>query len=112
MIIDGYLDSRQIRDVSIYDILGRKEAKIDIDEISGYINNKTILVTGAGGSIGSEICRQILSYKPKRLVLVDIYENNVYDLENELKFIYKDDLPWIFQSAPRLQGMSWSPVRA
>jgi FlaA1/EpsC-like NDP-sugar epimerase len=93
LIIDGYLDSRQIRDVSIYDILGRKEAKIDIDEISGYINNKTILVTGAGGSIGSEICRQILSYKPKRLVLVDIYENNVYDLENELKFIYKDDLP-------------------
>ena len=67
LIIDGYLDSRQIRDVSIYDILGRKEAKIDIDEISGYINNKTILVTGAGGSIGSEICRQILSYKPKRL---------------------------------------------
>ena len=93
LIIDGYLDSRQIRDVSIYDILGRKEAKIDIDEISGYINNKTILVTGAGGSIGSEICRQILSYKPKRLVLVDIYENNVYDLENELKFIYEDDLP-------------------
>ena len=70
-----------------------KKQKIDIDEISGYINNKTILVTGAGGSIGSEICRQILSYKPKRLVLVDIYENNVYDLENELKFIYKDDLP-------------------
>ncbi len=93
LIIDGYLDSRQIRDVNIYDILGRKEAKIDIDGISGYINNKTILVTGAGGSIGSEICRQILSYKPKRLVLVDIYENNVYDLENELKFIYKDELP-------------------
>ncbi len=93
LIIDGYLNSRQIRDVNIYDILGRKEAKIDIDGISGYINNKTILVTGAGGSIGSEICRQILSYKPKRLVLVDIYENNVYDLENELKFIYKDELP-------------------
>lgn len=93
LVIDGYLDSRHVRDVDIYDILGRQETKIDVDGISGYINRNVILVTGAGGSIGSEICRQILKYKPEKLVLVDIYENNVYDLENELKGLYGNNLP-------------------
>ncbi len=93
LVIDGYLDARHVRDVDISDILGRKETKLDVDGISGYIKKNTVLVTGAGGSIGSEICRQILKYKPEKLVLVDIYENNVYELEQELKRFYGNDLP-------------------
>lgn len=83
-IIDDRVSIKNIRDVSIEDLLGREEIKLKIDEISSYLENKIVLVTGAGGSIGSELCRQITKFKPKKLILLDIYENNVYDLQQEL----------------------------
>lgn len=75
-----------LRDVEIEDILGRDPIKLDNKNIESLIKEKVILVTGAGGSIGSELCRQIVKYKPQKLVMLDIYENNLYDIEQELKF--------------------------
>jgi FlaA1/EpsC-like NDP-sugar epimerase len=78
------------RDVKVEELLGREAVKLDCREISGYLRNKTILVTGGGGSIGSELCRQIAKYEPERLLILDIYENNAYDLQNELKYLYPE----------------------
>lgn len=89
-LIDGQVSIKEIRDVQIEDLLGRDEVELNIDEISVYIKDKKILVTGGGGSIGSELCRQIAMFKPKELCVLDIYENNTYDLQNELKRKYKD----------------------
>ena len=72
--------------------MGRDEIKLDTEKISGYLKDKTILVTGGGGSIGSELCRQIARFHPKRIVVFDIYENNAYDLQNEMKMRYGDAL--------------------
>jgi FlaA1/EpsC-like NDP-sugar epimerase len=83
---------KKIRNVSIEDLLGREELKLNIDEISDYIKNEVVLVTGGGGSIGSELCRQLARFEPKKLLILDIYENNAYDLQNELKYIYKGKL--------------------
>lgn len=91
-LINEKVTIRQIRNVSIEDILGREEVKLNLDEISGYIRDKIVLVTGGGGSIGSELCRQIAKFQPEKLLILDIYENNAYDLQNELKYIYKDKL--------------------
>ncbi len=77
-----------LRDVQIEDILGREPVKLDNTKIESLIKNHTILVTGGGGSIGSELCRQIMKYQPKKLVMLDIYENNLYDIELELKAKY------------------------
>lgn len=74
-----------LRDIEIEDLLGRDAIKLDNKNIESLIKNKTILVTGAGGSIGSELCRQIVKYEPEKLVMLDIYENNLYDIEQELK---------------------------
>lgn len=73
-----------IRNVNINDLLGRGELYLNNEEIGGYLTGKTIMVTGAGGSIGSELVRQIMQFTPKRLVLLDIYENNMYDLQQEI----------------------------
>lgn len=73
-----------IRNVNIEDLLGREEIVLDNQELSAHISHKTILITGGGGSIGSELCRQIASFKPDTLVIFDIYENNAYDIQNEL----------------------------
>lgn len=89
-IIDGKVNISNIRDVSIEDLLGREEVKVDLNEISSYLTDKTILVTGGGGSIGSELCRQIAKFSPKKLVILDIYENSVYDIQIELNKKYKD----------------------
>lgn len=75
-----------LRDVEIEDLLGRDPIKLDNKSIGGLIKDQVVLVTGGGGSIGSELCRQIIKHKPKKLVIVDIYENNLYDIEQELKF--------------------------
>ena len=91
-IIDGKVDVKKIRDVEIEDLLGRDIVNININEISDYLENKTILVTGGGGSIGSELCRQIAKVKPKRLIIVDIYENNAYDIQQELLRNHKGKL--------------------
>ncbi|MCL2664326.1 MAG: polysaccharide biosynthesis protein [Defluviitaleaceae bacterium] len=76
-----------MRDVSIADLLHRDEVKIDTRSISAYIENASVMVTGGGGSIGSELCRQIVSYSPARLIIVDIYENNAFDLLEELRSV-------------------------
>lgn len=73
-----------VRNVNINDLLGRGELYLNNDEIGGYLTGKTIMVTGAGGSIGSELVRQIMQFTPERLVLLDIYENNMYDLQQEI----------------------------
>ena len=77
-----------LRDVEIEDLLGRDPIKLDNNNIESLIKNKTVLVTGGGGSIGSELCRQIMKHKPERLVMLDIYENSLYDIELELKAKY------------------------
>lgn len=78
------------KDVEIEDLLGREPIKVNLDEIVGYVTNKVIMVTGGGGSIGSELCRQIAAREPKQLVIVDIYENNAYDIQLELRRKYPD----------------------
>lgn len=82
---------RMLRDVDITDLLSRDEIKLDVKSISGYLQGKTVLVTGGGGSIGSELCRQIIQFAPKRLVIFDVYENNAYELMNDLKNRYGGD---------------------
>jgi FlaA1/EpsC-like NDP-sugar epimerase len=88
-LIGGEVSLNKIRDVDIEDLLGREEIKVDLHEITSYVTNKVILVTGGGGSIGSELCRQIASFNPKKLIILDIYENNAYDIQNELIRKYK-----------------------
>lgn len=83
-LVDKSFNSSRIRNVQIEDLLGRDEIKIDDDGISDFIKDEVVLVTGGGGSIGSELCRQIVKYKPKKLLILDIYENNAYDIQNEL----------------------------
>ncbi len=89
MLYDFVVDNadlyRNVRNIDVNDLLGREETHINIESVDGYISGMTIMVTGAGGSIGSELCRQLAKFTPKRLVLFDIYENNMYDLINELK---------------------------
>lgn len=80
----------KMKPVEIEDLLGRDPIKVNMDEIFDYLSGKTILVTGGGGSIGSELCRQIAAHRPKQLIIFDIYENNAYDIEQELKRKYAD----------------------
>lgn len=80
--------SDKIRKVEIEDLLGREPISLDIDRVMNYVAGKTVLVTGGGGTIGSELCRQIAEHKPKRLIVFDVYENNAYDIQNELKRKY------------------------
>ena len=84
-ILNGKVSVSSLRKVEISDLLGREQVSVNIDEIIGYIENKVVLVTGGGGSIGSELCRQIASHRPRQLIILDIYENNAYDIEQELK---------------------------
>lgn len=91
-IINGRVSINHIRDVSIEDLLGRDETKLSTEEIAGYLKNEVILVTGGGGSIGSELCRQIAAFEPNKLLIFDIYENNAYDLQNELLFKYGEKI--------------------
>lgn len=89
-LIDGKVSIKQVRDVSIEDLLGREQVRLDTDKIGAYIKDKCIMVTGGGGSIGSELCRQIARFEPSLLIIVDIYENNAYELQNELNEVYND----------------------
>lgn len=84
-IINCKVSMNEIRDIEIEDLLGRDAVNLEMSKIQHYIENKTILVTGGGGSIGSELCRQITRYQPKHLIILDIYENNAYEIQNELK---------------------------
>lgn len=89
-IIKGDVNVSNLREVQIEDLLGRDPIEVNTDEIADYVQNKTVLVTGGGGSIGSELCRQIARHAPKRLVIVDIYENNAYEIQQELKQNYPE----------------------
>lgn len=84
-LINGEVSVAKLRDVEIEDLLGREPIKINIEDIIGYVSGKVVMVTGGGGSIGSELCRQIAGHNPKQLIIVDIYENNAYDIQQELK---------------------------
>ena len=90
-----------MRDVQIEDLLAREPIELNNTEIEGYIKDRVILVTGGGGSIGSELCRQIMKYAPKKLVIVDIYENNAYDLQMELNNLYPDNKPDVIIASVR-----------
>lgn len=81
----GEVSVSKLRKVEVEDLLGRDPVNVDIEAIMGYVKNKVILVTGGGGSIGSELCRQIASHEPKQLIIFDIYENNAYEIQQELK---------------------------
>lgn len=89
-LVNGEVSLSKMKPVAVEDLLGRPPIKVNMDEIFQYIKGKTILVTGGGGSIGSELCRQIAGHEPKQLIIFDIYENNAYDIEQELKASHPD----------------------
>jgi FlaA1/EpsC-like NDP-sugar epimerase len=84
-LVNDEVTVSSLREVEIEDLLGREPVRTNLDEVMGYIADKVVLVTGGGGSIGSELCRQIASHRPRRLVIFDIYENTTYDLQLELR---------------------------
>lgn len=87
-LVNGEVNVSKLRPVNIDDLLGREEISVNMEEILNYVSGKTILVTGGGGSIGSELCRQIASHTPGKLIIFDIYENNAYDIQQELNMKY------------------------
>jgi len=89
-LIDESIMLKRVKDVDIEDLLGREPIVVDLEGIAGYLSGKVILVTGGGGSIGSELCRQIASFGPKKLIMLDNYENGLYDILNELTRKYPE----------------------
>lgn len=89
-LVNGEVDISKLRDVDVEDLLGRDPIKVDLESILTYVKGKTVLVTGGGGSIGSELCRQVAMHQPKQLIIIDIYENSAYDVEQELKQRYPE----------------------
>ena len=86
----GEITVSKMKDVSVEDLLGREPITADMSGVFSFINGKTVLITGGGGSIGSELCRQVAAHSPKQLIIFDVYENNAYDIQNELKDNYPD----------------------
>ncbi len=84
-LLNGEISVSKLREVEIEDLLGREPVQVNMDEILEHVNGKVVLVTGGGGSIGSELCRQIAGHQPKQLIVFDVYENNAYDLQQELR---------------------------
>ncbi len=91
-LANGEVHISSLKDVELTDLLGREPIKIDNEEVFNMLTGKTILVTGGGGSIGSELCRQIAAHNPKQLIIFDIYENNAYEIQQELIRKYHDNL--------------------
>ena len=87
-LVSGQVTMSDMRKVSVEDLLGREPIKIDMKEVFDFINGKVVMVTGGGGSIGSELCRQIAAHSPKQLIIFEVYENSAYDIQNELKDKY------------------------
>ena len=87
-ILNGEVHLSDLKDVEVQDLLGRDQIEVNLSEIMGYVKDKVVMVTGGGGSIGSELCRQIAASNPKQLIIVDIYENNAYDIQLELQRKY------------------------
>ena len=86
--VSGEVTASNMKEVALEDLLGRETIRVDMEEIFAQLSGKTILVTGGGGSIGSELCRQIAGHDPKQLIIYDIYENNAYEIQQELKRKY------------------------
>ena len=107
-LVNGEVSVSKLRDVEVEDLLGRDPIEVDLNSILGYVQGKRILVTGGGGSIGSEICRQIASHKPSMLIIVDIYENSAYDIQQELLGTYPDlNLVVLIASVRNTNRMNW-----
>lgn len=106
-LIDETIMLKKIKDVDIEDLLGRDPVMVDLENVAGYLGGKVVLVTGGGGSIGSELCRQISSYGPKRLLMLDNYENNLYSILNELNAKYPElDIVPIIANVRELERLS------
>ncbi|MFR1445947.1 polysaccharide biosynthesis protein, partial [Acinetobacter baumannii] len=83
-LINGHVSINQLREVSLEDLLGREPVKLDNTSIANYIEGRSVLVTGAGGSIGSELCRQIMRFQPRRLIILGKGENSIFSIQQEL----------------------------
>jgi FlaA1/EpsC-like NDP-sugar epimerase len=107
-LVNGDVNVSRLHNVEIEDLLGRDPVTVDIDSILGYVKGKVVCVTGGGGSIGSELCRQIAGHDPKQLIIVDIYENNAYDIQQELKKKYPQlDLQVLIASVRNTNRVNW-----
>ena len=107
-LVNGEVSVSKLRDVEVEDLLGRDPIEVDLDSILGYVKGKRVLVTGGGGSIGSELCRQIASHHPSQLILVDIYENSAYDVQQELLGKYPDlNLVVLIASVRNTNRVNW-----
>lgn len=107
-LVNGDVNVSRLHNVDIEDLLGRDPVTVDIDSILGYVKGKVVCVTGGGGSIGSELCRQIAGHDPKQLIIVDIYENNAYDIQQELKNKYPElDLQVLIASVRNTNRINW-----
>ena len=105
-ILSGELEATALRSVSIEDLLERESIELELDDDKNYLKDQVVLVTGGGGSIGSELCRQIAKRKPKKLIIFDVYENSAYDIQNELRHNYPDlDLLTLIGSVRDLQRL-------
>ena len=105
-LVNGEVSVSKLREVQVEDLLGRDQIQYNVDEVAAYIKGKVVLVTGGGGSIGSELCRQIIKQDPKMLVVLDIYENTAYDLQQELKYHYPDkDIRFVIGSVRDLHRL-------
>ncbi len=107
-LVNGEVSVSKLRDVEVEDLLGRDPIEVDLDSILGYVKGKKVLVTGGGGSIGSELCRQIASHKPAQLIILDIYENSVYDVQQELLSKYPElSLEVLIASVRNTNRVNW-----
>jgi FlaA1/EpsC-like NDP-sugar epimerase len=107
-MMDGEVNVSDIRNVDVTDLLGRDPIKVDLESIMGYISGKTVLVTGGGGSIGSELCRQLVKHGLERLIIFDIYENNAYDIQQELRRDYPQaDVVTLIGSVRNESRLEW-----
>ena len=107
-MVNGQVSLSRLREVAIEDLLEREPVKVDMDSIAGYVKGKVVMVTGGGGSIGSELCRQIANYEPKQLIIVDIYENNAYDIQQDLIIKHPElNLKVLIGSVRNTNRMDW-----
>ncbi len=107
-LVNGEVSVSKLRDVEVEDLLGRDPIEVDMDSILEYVKGKRVLVTGGGGSIGSELCRQIASHQPSMLLILDIYENSVYDVQQELQTRYPElELVVLIASVRNTNRMNW-----
>lgn len=107
-LVNGDVSVSKLKDVDVNDLLGRDTVSVDLQSIMDYVSGKVVMVTGGGGSIGSELCRQIAAHKPKQLIIVDIYENTTYDVQNELKVKFPElNLVVLIASVRNTNRMNW-----